>query len=376
MLNLDSKKFFIFISALGTLAGTIVGVGFFALPYLTLEVGIIVMIFYFIFVSFLAILIHYLWGKIALLTPDYKRFPGFAKLYLGEKFEKAAYLISIFFLLGSLLAYLIVGGEFLAKLFEPIFGFNLFLFTTLYFLIGSIFIIFDIKAISKLGLMGFILFFGILISFFFFAKNQIHLENLFIIQPQKINFSTLLLPYGVLLFSLWGTALIPEVEEMLGENKNLLFPVIIFSILIATFIYLFFIFLTLGICGEKTTESALTCFSHFLDQRLVILSLFFGFLTTFTSFVPLGITLKKILWYDFGLSDKKSTFLTCFLPYFLYLLGFKKFISVISFVGAIFLGLEAILILLMYKKINPKSQIVTFLSLPFLLGIVVKIFAK
>ena len=175
------------------------------------------------------------------------------------------------------------------------------------------------------------------------------------------------------MFSLWGAALIPEVEEMLGEKKDLLKKIIPFAILIPIFVYLFFIYLILGITGSQTTESALIGLRNFLGDRIVSLGLFFGVLTTFTSFIALGLTLKKVFWYDLKIDKNLAWLITCFPPLILFLIGIRKFIPVISFVGGVMLGIDGILTLLMYRKINPKKILIYPLFLILLGGIIYEI---
>lgn len=357
------------IYAIATLSGTIIGVGFFALPYVTLKVGFPVILGYFLILGTLVILIHQFFGELALKTPDFKRLPGFASYYLGEWGERVAFFSSIFGIFGAILAYLIVGGEFLESLLSPFLGGGNFIYTLIYFAFGAILIFFGIKAIAKIEFWGLILFFIILFLIFFEAKPSIKIENLF---PSP-DFSYIFLPYGVILFSLWGAALIPEVEEILRERKKLLKIVISISILISIFIYLFFIYLILGITGAKTTESALTGLKDVLGDGIVALALFFGVLTTFTSFIALGLTLKKIFWYDLKIDKNLSWAITCFIPLFLFLIGIKSFIPVISFVGAVMLAIDGILILLMYRKIKPKQILVYPLFLILFGGIVYEI---
>jgi len=58
------------------------------------------------------------------------------------------------------------------------------------------------------------------------------------------------------------------------------------------------------------------------------------------------------------------------LPLALFLIGIKDFIGVISFVGGIMLGIDGILILLMYSKIRPERKSLLYpLALVFVLGI-------
>ncbi|MGB9743367.1 MAG: aromatic amino acid transport family protein [Minisyncoccales bacterium] len=364
------------IYAIATLAGTIIGVGFFALPYVTLKVGFWVILGYFLVLGFLVILIHQFFAELALKTPDYKRFPGFAKIYLGNWGEKIAYFSTILGIFGAILAYLIVGGEFLTELFLPIFGGNSPIYTLFYFIAGALLIFFGRKAVAKMEFWGLILFFIVLILIFFRGKYLINIDNLFPVD-WLLKIENLFLPYGIILFSLWGAALIPEIEEMLGEKKQLIKKIIPISIIITILVYLFFIYLILGITGPQTTESALVGLRNFLGDGIVNLGLFFGILTTFTSFIALGLTLKKVFCYDLKIGKNLAWAITCFVPLILFLIGIKQFIPVIAFVGAVMLGIDGILILLMYQKINPpkfKRILIYPLFFILFLGIFYEIF--
>jgi amino acid permease len=96
--------------AISILSGTIIGVGIFSLPYITLKVGFPIMLGYFLVLGSLVVLVHLFFGELALRTPDFKRFPGFAKFYLGHWGEKISLVTIIFGIFGAILAYLIVGG--------------------------------------------------------------------------------------------------------------------------------------------------------------------------------------------------------------------------------------------------------------------------
>jgi tyrosine-specific transport protein len=363
---MSKLKFFIY--PLVALSGTIIGVGLFALPYIASKVGIWVMLGYFLVLGILVTLVHLFFSELSLKTPDFKRLPGFAKIYLGVWGEKIAFISTILGLFGAILAYLIVGGEFLRELLSPLFGGNSLFYTFLYFSLGAVLIFAGIKAISKIEFLGLILFFSVLLVIFFWAKPFLKINNLFI-QPDMSYF---FLPYGATLFSLWGAALIPEAEEMLGERKKLLKTVIILATLIPIFVYLGFIYLILGVTGAHTTESAITGLRDFLGGKIVTLGLIFGILTTFTSFIALGLTLRNVFWYDLKIRKNIAFVITCFIPLTFFLIGVKQFIPVISFVGATMLGIDGILILLMYQKVT-KKKFVYPLALIFLAGILYEI---
>lgn len=361
--------------ATATLTGTIIGVGLFSLPYITAKVGILVMLGYFALLGVLAIVIHLIYGELSLQTPDFKRLPGFAKLYLGGVGEKIALFSVIISLLGALLAYLIVGSEFLEGLLSPLFGGGNAAYALLYFAIGAVLIFFGMKIIAHVEFWGLALFFLILFIIFFQGKDFININNLishFTVQGSGLKM--LFLPYGPVLFSLWGLPLIPDIEEMVRGKKHLFKRIILVSVVISIVVYLFFVFMVLGITGSNTTDSALSGLGG-LGNNIALFGFIFGLLTTFTSFITVGLTLKKVLHYDLKIAEKLSWAVVCFVPLILFFLGINKFISVISFIGGVMLGIDGILILLMYNKVKGKKfrMLIYPLGLIFVLGIAYEI---
>jgi len=338
---------------IAVISSTIIGVGLFSLPYIASKVGFVIMLSYFLVLGIIVTIIHLIFGELSLATPDFKRLPGFAKVHLGEWAKKITFFSTVFGISGAILAYLIVGGEFLNSLLSPIFGGSNSFYTYVYFALGAVLIFFGIKAVAKIGLWALILFFLILFAIFLRGNYLINTSN-FTAFP--FNLSGLFLPYGPILFSLSGAALIPEAEEMLKGNKQHLKKVIVIATLIPIIIYLFFVYLIWGITGPDITQSALTGLKNYLGDGIVNMALFLGFLTTFTSFIALGLTLKKILWYDFKVKKNLAWFLTCFVPLGLFILGFQSFIRVIGLVGAVAFGIDGTLILLMYRKLLLKRK--------------------
>ena len=361
-----------YIYPIATLSGSIIGVGFLALPYITLRVGIWVMLAYFCVLGFLVILTHLIYGEIALRTPDFKRFPGFVGFHLGKWFGKLSLVSTVMGSLGVMLVYLIIGSDFLFNVFSPIFSGSKFLYLFVYFTLASLIIYFGIKIVSKieLGVICFLLF--VLALIFLKDFSQIKVYNFFI-KTSNLEFKDLFLPYGAIMFSLWGTGMIPETEEMLGQNKKLIKNIIISSILIPIIIYIFFIFLVLGITGNNTTQSAFLGLKGFLDNGLVSLGILVGVATTFIGFITMALTLKKMLIYDLKIKNFHSWVITCFTPLILFLMGFNSFIGLVSFIGGILLSIDGILILLIYRKINGKKILIYPLSLIFIFGIIYEI---
>ena len=156
------------------------------------------------------------------------------------------------------------------------------------------------------------------------------------------------------------------------KKRNLKKIATISTIMISVF-YFLFVLLILSITGSKTDQTALPMLKNFLSTTPVIISLLIGALATFTAFIAQGIVFKKVLMYDLKIKHTHAFIITCATPLVLFLMGIKYFIPIISLTGGFLLGIDGILILLMYKKIGGKNIIIYPLSLVFLLGAVYEI---
>lgn len=364
------KKIKAVILPVALFCNTIIGVGIFALPYVASVVGVRMMLAYFLFLGLLVTAIHLMFAELALNSPDYIRLPGFAKLYLGKWAEIVAFVCTIVGLVSALVAFIIVGGQFAQNLFEPFFGGNTFIYSFLYFAAGAVCVYFGTKAVLNLELLGLGLFAAVLAALSCRGMAYFNFSNVLAPGTDAAN---ILFPYGTVLFSLWGASSIPEVEEALGrENrKELLNPVIVACGLVSIAVYVFFILLILGITGPSTTESALIGLKSVLPGGLISLCFLFGLIITFTTFMILGLTLKKILVYDLKMGKKAAWAVTAAAPFLLFLAGVKSFIAVFGFVGGVLLGIDGILILLMYRKFKPRSGIAAYPLIVFLSAAVI-----
>lgn len=343
------KKRFQFLKAWAIFTGTIIGVGIFGLPYVAMKAGFFVVLFYFAIIIFLAIIVHSLLGEVARDTHKIARIPGYAEEYLGKRAKNFAFVVSSLALIGALLAYLILGSEFLHLFFKDFLGGPLLFYFLLFFLAGAFFIYRGIEIIARFELVMLIVFVFILLFFLFRAFPFIKLENFTTFNSRFITF-----PYGVVLFALWGMALIPEVKEMVERDRKKLRWVIILGVLSAALCYLIFIIAILGASGQTTTPNAISGFASVLGNRVIMIGYLFGLIATFTSFITLGLTLKNTFWYDFKIPEKFSFGLACLIPLGLYFAGVKNFINVIGLTGALALGLEAIIVILIYKNFIKK----------------------
>ena len=353
-------------------AGGMVGVGFLSLPYVAQKAGIWVAVIYFVVLTGIMLAINLIFCQISLKTPDYKRFPGFAKYHLGRWGGIIALMLTIVGAIGALLVFLIVGSEFLSDVFSPALGGGVLFYTFVYFIAAGIIVYLGIKIISRAEFWILALLVLSLIFIFIGGFSSIKISNIFIANP-NFQLSNLFLPYGAILFAMWAVGIIPEVEEMLEGRKQLLKPSIILATISVSIFYFLFVLLVLSITGSQTTEIALIGLQNFLGKGLVGTALIAGALATFAAFITQGIILKKVFIYDLGLKHWQAFVMTCFTPLILLLLGLNSFMPLISFFGGVLFGIFGIMILLMYKKIGGKKIIIYPLSLIFLLGVIYEI---
>ena len=364
-----------FLKALSVFIGTVIGVGIFGLPYVAYKAGFSIVLFYFLLMAGIAVLIHFLFAEICLATKGEHRFPGYVGRYFGSFWKRVTLLTGSIGICGSLLAYLIVGGEFLQSFFSPFFGGDSLLYTLIFFGLGAYFVFRGIKSISQIEFVLLFVLFAILILFSVRAVPFINTDYF-----SDINWEFAALPYGVILFSLWGMSIVPELKEILKGKRQELKKVIATGTLLSVLVYLIFIFIVLGVSGPNTSKTGMSGFINVVGNGTLVFGFLFGVITCFTSFLAVGLTLKKIFWYDFNVPKNIAWFITCFVPLGLFLIGFKEFIDIIGLVGALTIGIDGMIIIFLYRKFlqQKRSQamnpLIYLAGLVFVLGIGLEVF--
>lgn len=338
------KKNFFF--ALSTLIGLTIGAGIFGVPYVIFRSGIISGLFYFFILGGAVLLMHLFYGEITLRTKDRCRLVGLAQRYLGEKAKILIAITTILGGIGVLLAYLILGGDFLRIIFSSFVNLSSTYFSLIFWFFLTIFILLGLKFIAPIEVFSNFLFISIffvicLLSFFKFKFSNLPLFSL----------KDIFLPYGVILFSLVAWEAIPEASDVLKNNeKKSLKAVIISNTIIVSLVYLLFTLSVIGVAGKNTSLNALSGLIPFLGKQIVVLGASAALITIADSFLILAISLRNTFRYDFKISKLPASILSSVPPLILFLLGFRSFINVISFVG-VFIGLiNGLAIMLIYKK--------------------------
>lgn len=333
--------------AVSTLVGLIVGAGIFGLPYVVAQTGYLVGAFYLIFFGGVVMLLHLCYGEIVLRTPEKHRLVGYAALYLGRWAKPVLLASSIVTLEGALLAYVILGGEFLQRLAGPIFGGGLGTWTLIFFAAGALVIWRNIRLIGWLEFILDALFIGALTALALVALPALRFGALVV---WRIDAPGIFAPFGVVLFALSGWAAVPELRDLLPKNGRGLKRAIVIGSLVSVLLYLLFVFAVVGVSGQRTSPEALSGLAPYLGTPIVLIGSFFGLLTIATSLFVMGLGAKQMLRYDFNVPPVLAWLLTVLPVLAAYLLGLKNFIGVIGTVGVIGALVEGSTIFLTYLR--------------------------
>jgi tyrosine-specific transport protein len=310
-----------FLLVLATLVGTMIGAGIFGLPYVVSKSGIIPGLFYFIVLGGIVTILHLMFGEIALRTTEKHRLIGYAKLYLGDWAKVLVSVSTIGGVVGALLAYLIIAGEFLEIIVSPWFVVSQTTLSVLFWAVLSLFILRGIQAIAKMELLMSSALFLVVGLIFVLAVPHIGIENFSLVDSANI-----FLPYGVVMFAFLGLSAIPEIADLFkGKKEKQNFDnVIVWASVITGSLYILFTLFVIGVSGKSTTDDALSGLVPFLGTNIAVLGSIFGLIAIAASFLVLGNYLKNSLRYDYKAPYLAAAAVAIFTPLVLFLLGIGR----------------------------------------------------
>ena len=336
------------------LCGTIIGSGYLILPFSFLKAGILPNIFWLVFFTCCLIVINLIYAEINLATDNNHRLPGYAGFYLGKAFKFLSSVIFILGILGGLVVYLILGSRFLILLISPISNLSTNFATLIFWILSSVVVFLNFKFSSKINLYLTIFTVTIFLIVSIFCFTQVDFNNL-IIAPTESFFY----PYGLILYSLIGWLVIPEILVLIknnGDDQKTIKPIAIIGTIIPALIYLIFGLAVFLATGFNTSSDAFTNLVNFLPQPLFILAVLMAFLEILNSYFSFGISAISTLKNDFGLKQQTARAVFLILPIAIFLIGFVDFIKIIGILGASFESLNILTILLIYSKLKTTTK--------------------
>jgi tyrosine-specific transport protein len=338
------------LKAVGTMIGSIVGIGVFGLPYAFAQSGFFIGLVQMIVVGILLVMLQLLYAEITIQTPGHKRITGLTEKYLGKRWMKLAAFAFFASAWGAMIAYIIIGGEFLHTLLSPMMGGTPFIYSIGFFVVEAFFLLWGLKMIS--GVETYIvaillLLFGAIICIGF---PHVEYSNLLTVDTKNI-----FLPYGVVLFALAGMGIIPEMHDIFGEKyENKMRSAIVAAKILIMVLYALFVYVVVGVSGSGTTDEAIQGLGQTLGPAVTAIGSLAGIVTLISIFVVVGLQIKDAIIFDFKFNPLSAWLVTVSVPIILFLFGVREFIAVISFSGAVFGAMTAIIILLVFEKMRQK----------------------
>lgn len=341
--------------AVGTMVGSIVGVGVFGLPYAFSQSGWVVGAITLFIMTGLLIALQLMYAEVVLQTEGRHRLVGYVRKYLGQPWGWISLVALASGLWGAMIAYIIIGGRFVHVLFSPLFGGPEVVYSLILAALASALMYRGIQFASKIEVTIISLLLFLFVFIILASVPHIDLSNL-----MQVNLKNVFVPYGVVLFSIAGMGVVPEMREVLGRrHEKYLASTIVVAMVLILLLYTAFSFAVVGVTGSATTEAAFDGLVPVLGNTFRIVGAVLGSLTIVSIFMLLGIQLQNTLRFDFGMKRLQAFVLTAGVPVVLFLLGIREFIELIGFVGGIFVGLLGILVVLTYEKMR-KSPVCRF----------------
>lgn len=340
-----------FLRSTAVLVGTMVGVGVFGIPFAFAKAGFLVGFLFLIFIAAATLVMNFMYGEVILRTQAKHQLVGYAQIYLGSVFKKVIFFTTALSGYSALLAYIIVSGDFLSNIFSNFLYVSPVAYSWIFFIVCSFLILKGIKTVSWVELFLTALFAAVILVIFSFGIGKINFSNFAGIMPEYW-----FLPYGIFLFAFAGLSAIPLQRQILAGREDLFKKSILISVALVAALYFVFAFTVLGISGDTTTPDAISGLFASLGGAIVVFGSLFGVLAVSTSYLMLGTAFLDIFHLDFGVSRKLSWLLVIVPPFVLFLGGMRTFIDVISLAGSVGIGIEGVVLVLLFIKSKSKGD--------------------
>lgn len=334
------------------LSGMIIGVGMFAIPFSFYSAGFLLGTLELFVLALVVLAIHLAYAEVVRRSREQHRLPGYARMYLGEKAAFLATGAAFFGISGTLLAYVLLSGIFLDSLLGRFMAQSHSSWWSMMFVLaGAVISFFPVKKktlLTSLLTTLLIIFICILVVLLlphvsFGALSGWHAASVFA-------------PYGVILFALSGSTVIPDVVAYYRGDKKRTRQVIARGSLLPAVIYFLFALVVVGASGDRVTPDAITGLLSVAGNVVVALGSLIGLIAVSTAYLLLNSSFQAFLNLDLKVSRSLSWAGASFIPFALFLLGFQNFISVISVVGATTVAIDGGLIIAMYHMILHRHE--------------------
>lgn len=341
-----------FLRGMSMMLGGIVGVGVFGLPFAFAQSGLAIGLLELLFVGGLLCILQLMFAEVVIQTPGHHRTIYYIENCLGRLWKPVAAIVLSLSMWGAMLAYMIVGGEFVSMLFSPLIEIPASFFSYALAIVIACFVWGGLKAAVRIEWFIMVSLLFLFVFVILASLPEMHLANFFTFDSARA-----FVPYGVILFALSGIGIVPEMKDVFGnQHKRLLSHAIVISMSIIIVLYALFAIAVVGVTGADTTPVAFYGLVSIFGNSFLVVATVLGSLTVASIYMILGIELLNTFKFDFHLRHTTAWLLVCIVPIIFFALGLREFIEIIGFVGSVLGGTLAILIAVSYWKMKTKMK--------------------
>jgi amino acid permease len=335
--------------------GGIIGAGVFGLPYAFSKSGVAIGLLELLVIGAFLLVLQLMFAEVAIQTPGKHRLTGYIDHYLGRAWKWVGIVAMSFGIWGAMLAYMVIGGDFLSTLFSSTNGGGSVVFSFLIAILTGFMIYGGLRRASRVETVVVCALLFLFVFIIFACLPHLRFENFISLDATKA-----FLPYGVVLFALTGLGIVPEMKDVLGvKHKHLLAPSIVLGMSLIIILYVFFSLSIAGVTGAQTTQTAFDGLIPYLGNGFGAITSILGALTIISIYSILGVELMNTFKFDFRISHLVAWLMVVLVPVALFAFGVREFIGIIGFVGAVFNGVLGILVALCYFKMRRSPVCVT-----------------
>lgn len=341
-----------FVLPTSLLTGTIIGAGIFSLPYVFHRIGIVASVVYMGVFCIVLTLMHLMYADIVAASRERHRFAGFARNLLGTRWYIPAIIVGVMQLFLVLTIYLVLAPSFI-RLFLPALGVG---WAALAFWVAGTAVIF--VSSRRLALAEFVATLGIVVTIVLIGVQGIPHALSRPLAAASFDLGSLLLPFGAILYALIGRTAIPTLvyyfRDEHGDVKRAK-PAIIWGTVIPAALYAVFVIGVLGLSFPPSPD-AVSGLWNVLPAWFMAGVGILGFLALWSSYFAIGRDLYEALVFDISIARVASACAVIAAPLLLYWAGLQDFITLVEIVGGIFIGLEGIFIIAMWRKLHAQRS--------------------
>ncbi len=325
--------------------GTTVGAGIFALPFTIQQSGWVFSSLWACLIVALIVFCHNLYARVLEENNSHERLLVLLKKYYGLALAQLGFIAIIIGLLLTLVIYLILAPQF-ARLLIP--NFPEAIATLLFWIIVSTPLAFRLRRLVGIEIAATVLMVATIVLL---VSQAGPIGGVMTKIPLIAETKNVTIPFAPFIFALAGwTAVEPIVElaKRLSHKQIIVRRILAVGTIASALLYLLFVVAIVSSSAVITTDTISGLAQWGWWQKAVLMIV--GLIAIATSYLPIGLEIENSLQKDLKKPRSVSVLLVIFFPLFLVFSGLKDFMIIINLVGAVFLGIQYICILLVAKK--------------------------